>query len=231
MELTDCKGIFTAVGNEKVICVDLDGTLFYPPKRIRMISSSNRKFIYRFLDDGGRLVLVSGRNMYTADKISALLGRDLDVIGCNGAFVVSGGHYVRETFFEKEYAKQLIKSAEREYPIRLTMLFCKHRNIVMPFTGVSHLTGAMYSLYQAFQMAYRDPVIRSDKAFYEELEKGEIYKIMFFFGATNRAVEAAKKANKELRANYDGAEFSWVRQAIEVTPKGVNKQSGIAAYL
>ena len=150
------------MGMDKVICVDLDGTLFYPPRRVKMISDGNKKFIDRFLDDGGRLVLVSGRNLYTPMKVAEVLGRDIDVIGCNGAFVLSGGHYVKETFFEKEFAKNLLKEVGREFPVRLTMLFTKHRNIVMPLSGVGSWTGFCYSVYQLSQMAYRDPVIRFD---------------------------------------------------------------------
>ncbi len=219
------------MGMDKVICVDLDGTLFYPPRRVKMISDGNKKFIDRFLDDGGRLVLVSGRNLYTPMKVGEVLGRDIDVIGCNGSFVLSGGHYVKEAFFEKEFAKSLIKEVGREFPVRLTMLFTKHRNIVMPLSGVGSWTGFCYSVYQLSQMAYRDPVIRSDKAYYEELEKGEIYKIMFFFGIAGAAIETAKNCNKELRERYPGAEWSWCRQAIEITPAGCSKDSGIASYL
>ncbi len=215
----------------RVIAVDLDGTLFYPPKRFKMISKENQRFLRRFIGDGGKVVLVSGRNLYTAEKISELLGHDFDVIGCNGAFVLSGGHYVKESFFERDLASHLIEKVAPEYGVRLIMLFTKHRNIVMPFTGVSHFTGMCYSLYQFAQMAYRDPVIRSDRAFHEEIGKGEIYKIMYFFGIAGPAIEKAKESNKRLREEYPCAEWSWSRQSIEITPKDCSKAAGIAAYL
>lgn len=217
--------------NGKVIAVDLDGTLFYPPKRIRMISGGNRAFIYRFMDDGGKLLLVSGRNLYTPEKVASVLGRELDVVGCNGAFVISGGHYVKEAFLDRAFVKTMLKEVGREFHIPLTMLFTKHRNIVMPVTGVSRFTGMCYSVYQASQLAYRDPVIRSDKAYVEELEKGEIYKVMLFFGIAGKAVEMARKCNEILKERYPEAEFSWCRQTVEITPKGCTKDSGIASYL
>jgi hypothetical protein len=92
---------------------------------------------------------------------------------------------------------------------------------VIPRTGVSWFTGLCYSTYEFFQGTYREPVVRSDKVFYEELEGGEVYKAMLFFGVTGRGPRSKlAEANKLLRLRYPEAEFSWVEQCIEITPKG-----------
>jgi hypothetical protein len=64
------------------------------------------------------------------------------------------------------------------------MLFTKKHNLVIPHTGVGWFTGLCYSTYEFFQGTYREPVVRSDKVYYEELEGGEVYKAMLFFGVT-----------------------------------------------
>jgi HAD superfamily hydrolase (TIGR01484 family) len=215
----------------KVIATDLDGTLFYPRKRILMISSDNRAFLNRFLDDGGRLLLVSGRNRYFGEKVGSFLHREIDVVGCSGSFVLSGGEIIKETFFAKDVLKKMLAEIRREYKIPLVILFTKHRNLVIPRTGVGQATGLAYSLYEFFQGVYREPIVRSDRVFYEELEKGEVYKVLLFFGATAKAKKKALKATELLGIRYPSAEFSWVGQAIEANPKGCSKSAGILFYL
>jgi Cof subfamily protein (haloacid dehalogenase superfamily) len=219
------------MGLKKVIATDLDGTLFYPRKRIRMIGKDNRQFIEKFMDDGGRLLLVSGRNRYFGEKVGANLKRNVDVVGCNGTFVLSNGALIKETFFAKESLKTILKEAQREYALPMVMLFTKHRNIVIPRSGIGRMAGLAYTVYQTFQGTYREPIVRSDRVYYEELEKGEVYKAMLFFGISGKAKRKAMEANKLMRLRYPDAEFSWVDQAIEITPKGCTKSSGIEFYL
>lgn len=215
----------------KVIATDLDGTLFYPRKRIRMISADNRSFIEKFMDDGGKILLVSGRNRYFGEKVAANLKRSVDVVGCNGSFILSNGTLIKESFFEKETLKKIINEVTREYSLPMVLLFTKHRNLVIPRTGVGWLTGLLYTTYEFFQGTYKEPVVRSDHIYYEELEKGEVYKAMLFFGITSKAKKKAMEANKLFRIRYPEAEFSWSDQVIEITPKGCSKSSGIEFYL
>ena len=76
--------------SRRVIACDLDGTLFYPKKRLTMIPRENERFVERFLGDGGHFLLVTGRTRLYAEKLGRKLGRELDCVGCNGAFVVAG---------------------------------------------------------------------------------------------------------------------------------------------
>ncbi len=214
----------------KVIATDLDGTLFYPRKRLRMVSSDNRAFINKFMDDGGRLLVVSGRNRHFGERLSHNLKRPLDMVGCNGSFVLSGEELIKESFFDNEKLKQMLAEVRREYHIPLVMLFPKRDNVILPQTHVSFLTSMGYLFYQFFQGTYREQAIRSDRVFYEELEKGRVYKLMLFFGVANAKQESFKAAQL-LRLRYPDAEFSWVNQAIEVTPKGCSKSSGLTFYL
>src|SRR5574344_735784 len=125
----------------KVIATDLDGTLFYPRKRIRMISKDNRAFINKFMDDGGKLLLVSGRNRYFGEKVAQNLHRPVDVVGCNGAFVLSDGKLAKESFFNKDSLKKILNETCREYKIPLVMLFTKRHTTVINNLGVNWLSG------------------------------------------------------------------------------------------
>lgn len=52
----------------KIIATDLDGTLFYPKDRINIICKENLFFIQSFIDNGGKLVIVSGRSLLYGKK-------------------------------------------------------------------------------------------------------------------------------------------------------------------
>ncbi len=215
----------------KVIATDLDGTLFYPRKRIKMIPSDSRKFLERFIDDGGRLVIVSGRNRYFGEKVERNLKRHVDVVGCNGAFVTCNGMVIQEKCFPTDELKQMLKEVRREYHFMVASLFCRHRNFVIDSGIMNWRTLLGYRMYQFMQGVYREPVQISDKLFYEELEKGEVYKVLLITGIMPKYKEIARQITETLTKTYPNMVFAWSDQAIEITPKGCSKSSGLAFYL
>lgn len=222
---------FPRMGTNKVIATDLDGTLFYPRKRISMIPSRSKKFIKKFLRDGGRLVVVSGRNRYISAKVGKKLKAEVDHIGCNGAYIVSQGETIRETFFDVAFSKNLLREIRQEYNPPLLILMTRDRNMVLNRTDVTHFTNFGYFVYQYAMGVYKERFVRSDRVFREEMDKGDVYKINVMFGLTKKKKELAKEANRILREKYPQAEFSWIGEFIEITPKGCSKSEGLEFYL
>ncbi len=216
---------------KSVIACDLDGTLFYPKKRISMIPKDNLAFVERYLSDGGRFLLVTGRTKLYGEKLGRKLGRDMDVVGCNGAFIMSGGEMIFEKTMPGAALAKMLKEARAEFPIKIPMLFCRHRNMVIPKSSVKALHRAVYDIYTYTNGTYREPVIWSNEVFDEEILNSDVYKAMLIFGAFGKAAEIAKNVNKILRERYPEFEFSWSDQAIEVTAAGVSKSNGIDLYL
>ena len=215
----------------KVIATDLDGTLFYPKKNFRMVSKDNRLFIDRFSDDGGKLLLVSGRSRYSCEKLAAKLGRKIDFVCCNGSCIVSNGTLIKDTTLEPEPLKKVLLDIEQRYPIMLTMLFTKHHGLVMRHSGLSGLTGIGYRIYTFFQFNYRESIILNDRLYFEELEKGEVYKAMVMFGTSKKKIKMAEKAREILAQERPDLTFAWSKQVIEITPKGCSKSEGVLFYL
>lgn len=216
---------------EKIIATDLDGTLFYPKKVVRMVSKKAHRFIDRFTDDGGRLVLVSGRSRFSCEKLVKRLGKPLDFIACNGACIVSNGALIRDITFDAQSVKEMIETAEKDYPVTMAIIFTKHRGMVIRRSELTRLTTMGYNLYMFMQFNYRELFVCSDRVFYEELEKGEIYKVMFMFGASKRKSPVAKKSSESLAERYPGFSVAWSSQVVEVTPKGCDKKEGLLFYL
>lgn len=214
-----------------VIATDLDGTLFYPKKRIRMLPKKTEAFLTRYVEDGGRLLLVSGRNKHITGKFLKKTGIPADFVGCNGSIVMSQGKIIKATPFEREYLKKLLSDIRRDYDPPMVLLMSKRQNLVFTETGVSHMTNFLYFLYEITLGTYRDPFVRSDKIFNDEIETGDVYKVMVLFGLTKKKINQAKEANKDLRSKYPGAEFSWINQFIEISPQGCSKKEGVEFYL
>ncbi|MCR4561594.1 MAG: Cof-type HAD-IIB family hydrolase [Bacilli bacterium] len=215
----------------KLIATDLDGTLFYPKEKKKMVGDKTRAFLERYHADGGKLLLVSGRTAAARNIVKNNLGFDVDIVGGNGSLIISDDKIIHEEYFDNEVARKLIDDVKRLFKIPLIILFCEKHNMVSPKHGWGFFTGFFYSLYMKHQGVYREETFRDDAIYEEELSHGKIYKIMFFFGAFKKAIERSRKANKILRSIFEHAEFSWSDQTIEVTPLGCTKSKGIEFYL
>ncbi|MCR5348011.1 MAG: Cof-type HAD-IIB family hydrolase [Bacilli bacterium] len=215
----------------KVLATDLDGTLFYPKKPVAMVAKKNRKLVRDFIDQGGRVVLVSSRGEQFLERLKAKLELPLDYIGCDGTVISVSGQRVMDKVFDVEKTKQLIAEIRDSYDPGLILIASRTQPTVMTRTRVSRFTNFLYFAYEAVQGAYREPYVRSDHLFYNEINKGEVHKIMVLVGITKAKQAFAEKMTKELSAKYTDFEFAWLNQFIEITPKGCSKASGVAFYL
>ena len=56
----------------RTIATDLDGTLFYPKRMFRLISTANRQFVRNASEAGKDVILVTGRNLFVPGKVKKL---------------------------------------------------------------------------------------------------------------------------------------------------------------
>ncbi|HOC80553.1 MAG TPA: HAD hydrolase family protein, partial [Bacilli bacterium] len=94
---------------KKIIATDLDGTLFYPKRRVRMISSRNKDFIRKYIDEGGKVIIVSGRNYFFSHKVVSVIDRPVDVLSCNSAYISCDGQIIRELFLPSARIMQILE--------------------------------------------------------------------------------------------------------------------------
>ena len=52
----------------RAIATDLDGTLFYPKRRFRLISTANRQFIKNASAEGKEIILVMVLELFIVEK-------------------------------------------------------------------------------------------------------------------------------------------------------------------
>ncbi len=214
----------------KLLALDLDGTLFYPKKRVRMIPKKNITFIQNFIDQGNRVVLCSGRNMPFAEKVIKKIERSVDVIGCNSAFIYSDGKYISQSMMKAPMVKNIVDELSEKFQTRVWLLMSKDQSLIIA-GEMSLITQKIYKLVYAFQGVYAEKYIISNSEFEVELNKGEVYKLMMFFGFGKKGVEAACNANKYLRQHYgDQIEASWTGNFIEITAASASKSNGLCKY-
>ncbi len=214
----------------KVLALDLDGTLFYPKKRINMIPKKNISFIRRFIDEGNKVVLCSGRNMPYALKVQEKIGRSIDVIGCNSAFIYSDGQLVKSSAMQGPQVVEMVKEFVEKFGINIWLLMSKKQSLVIA-GKLNKMTKLMYTIIYKSHGVYAEKYVISNEIFKEELLNGEIYKLMMFFGLGKKAKEAACEANKYIREHYQNiVEASWSDNFIELTASNVSKSNGVKDY-
>ena len=214
----------------KVLALDLDGTLFYPKKRIKMIPKKNIDFIRRFIDEGNKVVLCSGRNLPYALKVQEKLQRNIDVIGCNSSFIYSNGKIVKASAMDGKKIGVIVKEFIEKYGIKIWLLMSKNQSLVIA-GDMSRLARWLYTIIYFSHGIYAEKYIISNDVFDEELKNGEIYKLMMFFGLGKKAKNRACEANKFIREKYqDIIEASWTDNFIELTAANVSKSNGLKDY-
>ncbi len=215
----------------KVIATDLDGTLFYPKRHFSMISKKNKLFLRRFIGDGGKLVVVTSRGLPFMHKIPRYLGAPCDFICSNGALVSINNKIEKSVPLQPQKFMQLVTELRTKYKPSLMLLSTSDRGTLMTRTLTTWFGGFLYWMYEAVQGVYHERTICSDHVFYDEIEKGNAYKMMFFVGASKTKKKFAEQLTKQLSEEYPDFAFSWVEQFIEVAPKGCTKAEGVAFYL
>ncbi len=214
----------------KVIATDLDGTLFYPKKKITMIPKRNIIFLRRFIDLGGRVVIVSGRNMPFAKQVIEKLERPVDVIGCNGAFINIEKEMVVEHFIPNDRAQEILNELSNHFGCSHYMVLSKKESLVIAGKKLNWIRSLGYKMIYGAQGIYAEKYVTSNTIFKEELKSGKLYKMMLYFGLGKKAHDRACEANKYIRANYSDIESSWSGQFIEITASNVNKAEGLKSY-
>lgn len=215
----------------KILATDLDGTLFYPRRPFTMISKKNLKFVRDFIDDGNKLLLVTGRNMRSSKKVIKKINRDIAVCGCNSSLLLENNEIKKITKFDNMELEKFLDFVDKTFQPTTYVIMTKNYECLLYPKRLSLLTYIFYPIYAHLQMIYYEPFKMSKKIFFDELRHGDIYKVMIFLGIGKKAKQFASIANKYILQNKPFCESSWTSSSLELTPLGVNKASGIADYL
>ncbi len=220
----------------RTIATDLDGTLFYPKSRFRLIKDKNCKFLVRFLKTrGNNLVLVSGRNITMAKKIQKKLETDrLAMIACNGACVYYHNKIIEEHPLSKDEVRFLYEYAKKNENIHILLFFTNLVPHVITTNNLSKPMEIIGKLGMNMQFAYYEKYAIGDEEFekYFNDPKCKFYKVMPCFGFGKKAIQLAKEEMSIFQKEIgDKFELMWSNNTIEIMKKNVNKANALKNLL
>ncbi len=223
-----CKIIITM---GKLLAIDLDGTLFYPKSNKNLISKKNIQFLQDFIDAGNRVVFVTSRPLKIVDYLKEQIQRDFDALICSSARIYAHGEIIRDIPMNRDSLKGVFTFLEENvHPIGYFMTTKEHPLLIKQVSKISGFNLWMYKIYLKLNKRFQEDYVLDINLFNEELENGNIYKVMIFYGLGRSKKKISKEINKVLRENYPGIESSWSIIVNELTPLNCNKGDGLEYY-
>jgi Cof subfamily protein (haloacid dehalogenase superfamily) len=216
----------------RLIATDLDGTLFYPKKRVFGLPYRNRVFLRRFLDDGGQVVLVSGRSPKVLPKVERILHHPLTLIGCNGGYVYDDSGLHDAWPMDPNKLLDLYATFKSNYGIPVWFLFDDHKPLYLAFSpNVTSLIRVGLYLGNFFNGFYREDIIGGEERFVRKLTASPNYKIMLTLGLGEPAKMKASEIALAVQDKF-GKDFSIAvsNNAIEASAYGVSKGITLRKY-
>lgn len=210
----------------KLIATDLDGTLFYPKRKFKLLTKKNRKFMIDYINQGNEVVLVSGRNYFISNRVKKRIKNDIDMIACNGSVIYKGDELIFDSPMDhkKVYDFYLENCKNKEI---LTWIFMTDKdNMIVVHNSLSSFLRVFYRIVLFFQFGYTGKCKFGKKRFKQmiENENARIYKVMAIYGLGRKATEKARIASKKFDEDLkDSFEVMWSTESIEFMNKGINK--------
>ncbi len=214
---------------KKVIATDLDGTLFYPKDHKNMICPANLFFIQSFIDNGGKVIIVSGRSLAYGLKVEKKIGRDVDIVSFNGACIYQNKKIIFSKEISKEEVKSIISDVLSSYKCLAVAIFTDS-GIYVHSKKDSKIILGLSKLYFKWQGVLAEKINFNNQKYEKVIETERVYKILIFFGITKGARKRAMETNKIIRNTYDNVESSWSGACIEITYRNINKGEAIKNY-
>jgi len=218
----------------KLLAVDLDGTLFYPKRKIRIMTSKNRKFLTSFTKNGGHLVVVSGRNYQTAKMIGKKIGHKVDMIACNGSVVVKNEEIQSDSPMSKELILEFLKeNKDNKNPIAWCFMSDRYPMVIVPLNP-NPIIGFIVRVGMRLQFKYCENFVYGKKHLLKLLDDKDvrIYKMMAIYGFGESKKELARQETlKYLDAYGTKFEVLWSNESVEFMNKGVNKANALKTFI
>ena len=219
----------------KAIATDLDGTLFYPKRKIRLLKSKNRKFLKTLDENNIEIVVVTGRNKSIEEKIERRIQskRKLSMIGCSGSLIIHDGEVIREKPIDKQKILKLIDEFENEKEIKSIIFMGNFKGMLIHLTHFPKIFSPLVLLGLRFQGAYYGKSYIGKKRVMKMLEDdtSKVFKVMPIFGYSDfgkRGMKKAKEFASRMREKF-GSDFEFFESgtAVEILVKGTDKAESL----
>lgn len=215
----------------KLLATDLDGTLMYPYRYFHLVPRKNILFLRKWIDKGNRLVLISSRGPEFMERLRKEIKRDFDYISYTSSYICCNGKIIKDESIPGKDVMSILEEISHDLNPKAYLVNQKNEPLLIKnVSGVGLGFLFIYKLYWLIQGKKREKYLLNNEYFDEHVSKGNIYKIMVFFGLRKSRNKISKEANKILRDKFPNIECSWSHIVNEITPKNCNKGAGLEYY-
>jgi len=214
----------------KIIATDLDGTLFYPRDRKNVICKANLFFIQSFIDNGGKVVICSGRSLLFGQKVKKIIDRDIDIISFNGGCVFCDNKIIDAHVIPNEEASKIIDDIHQDFKFIGLALMCED-GMYIKIRKHKFVFNIATKLYFSFLKNLAEELHEGEEEYEDALKNKKIFKILILFGLTKKANKRAEETSIILNNTYsDIVECAFTDMCIEITATGIKKGTALKAY-
>jgi HAD superfamily hydrolase (TIGR01484 family) len=208
----------------KLIAIDLDGTLFYPKKRIKLVSKENIRFLKWAKANGHEVVFVTSRNRQFVEKVLKEIDLDIDFVCRNGCVVVHDHQVILDKVMAKEDVQKVTSFIQQRHQRYMFSIDTKESsNIVFTSAYIWYLN-IMYRMYYFLQGRYREDFDKNNSRFEKEMKQSStIQRLLIYFGLGKKANKLALEESHVLKHQFPKLEIAWINGLIEVASLGTNK--------
>lgn len=212
----------------KLFAIDLDGTLFYPKKRIRLVSKENVAFLKFAISKGHQVVFVTSRNRIFVEKVLKEINLDIDFVCRNGCMVIHNHEIILDQSMTSQDVEDVTKYIQTKYQRFMFSIDTKNEsNIVFTSNYVWYLD-LIYRLYYLLQGRYREAYKKDNDYFMKQVHGDAIIqRLLIYFGISKQGKKVALEESKKLKKKFPHLEIAWINGLIEVATLGTNKATAL----
>ena len=215
----------------KLIATDLDGTLFYPKKRIKGVCSSNVKFLSNFASKGGEIFLSSGRSTFVIDRLEKIFKSKVTFLGCNGAYIIKDNKTINSHPIDNDKALNVFSKTHDHIRAVNWLLFSDSKIMYTYPDDVLLSYKPIFKFVNFLRGFYADPMYLDKNKFFDFLCNGKIYKVMIMMGLSKSVSKLTYETSLYFKNNFSkDFEIAWSDNVIELTAPGVDKGRGLLKY-
>ncbi|MFA6829505.1 MAG: HAD hydrolase family protein [Bacilli bacterium] len=216
----------------KLIATDLDGTLFYPKNPFIGTSAKNKKFLRRYIDNGGQVLVASGRSTNIIPFLEKALKNKITLLGCNGGFICEDNQLKENYPLDSDKLLELYVTMREDFDIICWFLFDEKDTIYISCTErMTDLILYGTLIGNSINGVYRENLCPDEKIFLNRIATHNVYKMMPIFGLGKKGRQKASEAYLPFKAKFgDCFDIAVSNNSLEITSKGADKGSGIEKY-
>lgn len=214
----------------KIFATDLDGTLLFPKKKIRLIALKNRKFLRKLSSKGVKVVFVTGRNLAFCQKVEKKLKIPCDFISDSGARITLNHQNLKLSLIDNEIAKDISDSLRKNSIKAVMAISTTKSQIYSDAWAKGKLWEMMIKTYSLKDLVLSERVHVSKKTFNRNINIAKILKITIIF--MQKYEESTKEFMEQFLEKYPNKlEYNYGKNYLEITTYDSNKATSLVRLM